>query len=601
MREDTLPTIFQNRIKKYGNRVALREKILGVWQEISWVEYNENVKNFCLGLVSLGLKKGDNVSILGENHREWLYADLAIQTAGAVAVGVYPTNPATQVKYIVEHSQSKFFIAEDQEQIDKILKVIDDLPLLKNVIVWNLKGLRKYDNTMMMSFQEVLELGEELDRKEPDLYQTLIDKTDPNDIAIIVYTSGTTGPPKGAMLSHHNLLSMLGPVMELLNLNEDDEIVSYLPLCHVAERIFSVFIPIKVGCTVNFAEDVSVVQKSLGEIYPTVFFAVPRIWEKIHTSVLIRIEDSNYLKKLLFKLCMPIGQKVTDLRLAKKKVNILWKTLYFIAYLSFFRALQDRLGLSRGKVLLSAAAPISPMILKFFHSIGLQIIEGYGMTEAGAFISVHRKDDIRLGTVGTSAPGIEVKIADDGEILIKGEGIFVGYYRDPEATKKAKIDGWLYGGDVGEIDGDGHIRITDRKKDIIITAGGKNLSPSEMENRLKCSIYISEAMVIGNRRKYCTALIQIDYENVSNWAQEKSIFYTTFKSLAQNPQVYDLIRKEVEKANRDFAKVESIKKFTLLDKELDQDDEEITATMKVRRRYMETAFKELIDAMYKEE
>ena len=599
IREDTLPNLFQSRVKKYGDRVALRDKDYGIWQEISWNEYNQHIKNFSLGLISLGLERNDKVSIIGENCPEWLYSDIAIQTAGAISVGVYPTNPSHQVRYILDHSESKFVVAEDQEQLDKILEIKDELPLLKKVIVIDMKGLRKYTDPIIMSFEEVEELGKRLDRDQPYLYQRLLGEIKPEDVALMVYTSGTTGPPKGAMLTHQNILNMIKSFMPICPMYETDEVVSYLPLCHIAERVFSVFIPLYTGCTVNFAESLDTVQEALREIYPTVFLGVPRIWEKMHSGVVIKMQDATCLKRLLYKLCIPIGYRVVELKMAKKRVNLMWKVLYLLAYLFMYRALKFELGLSRTRFALSGAAPISPEILKYFHAIGTKVIEAYGMTEGTGIATIHRYDDIKLGTVGKPLPTVELKIADDGEILEKSNFVFAGYYRDPEATEKIKGDGWLHTGDVGFVDKDGHLRISDRKKAIIITSGGKNIAPSEMENRLKCSPYINEAIVIGDGRKYLTVLIQIEYENVAKWAQDNKVAYTTFKSLAQSPEVYDLIFKEIQKANKEFASVETIKKFTLLDKELDHDDDELTATLKVRRKAIDEKFGDLIEAMYR--
>ncbi|MDY7030927.1 MAG: AMP-binding protein [Thermodesulfobacteriota bacterium] len=599
MREDTLPTLFQSRVLKYGDRVALRDKNYGIWDEISWNQYNDHIKNFCLGLIHLGLERDDKVSIIGENCPEWLYADLAVQTAGAISVGVYPTNPPHQVKYILEHSESKFVVVEDQEQLDKVLEIKNELPLLQKAIVIDMKGLRKYTDPIIMSFEEVEELGNELHKKKSDFYQGLLNETNPEDVALMVYTSGTTGPPKGAMLTHQNIINMIKSFVLICPIYETDEVVSYLPLCHIAERVFSVVVPLYTGCTVNFAENVNTVQDALKEIYPTVFLGVPRIWEKMHSNIIIKMQDATYFKRLLYKLCIPIGYRVVELRMAKKRVNFMWKVLYMLAYLFMYRALKFELGLLRTRIAASGAAPISPEILKYFHAIGMKVIEAYGMTEGTGIATVTRVNDIKLGTVGIPIPGVEIKIAEDGEILERSDLIFAGYFKDPQATETIKRDGWLHTGDVGCIDKDGHLRIEDRKKAIIITSGGKNIAPSEMENRLKFSPYINEAVVIGDGRKYLTALIQIEYENVAKWAQDNNIAYTTFKSLAQSPEVYDLIFKEVQKANKEFASVETIKKFTLLDKELDHDDDELTATLKVRRKAIDEKFGDAIETMYR--
>jgi long-chain acyl-CoA synthetase len=599
VREDTIPHLLWRNVKRYGDRVALRQKDFGVWQEISWKEYGQHVRHFCLGLIGLGLKRGEHVSIFGENNPEWLYADLATQSAGAVAVGVYPTNPPKEAKYVIGHSQSAFVVCDDQEQVDKVLEVKADLPAVRKVIVIDMKGLRRYQDPLILSFAEVERLGRELDQKDPELYGKLLMDLRPEDVALMVYTSGTTGPPKGAMISHANVLHMLKALTQVLPQYETDETVSYLPLCHVAERMMSVFVPLYVGSTVNFAESLETVQMAMREILPTIFLGVPRIWEKMLSGVIIRMKDASWLKRKIFEAFFRVGQQVTRLNLDKKPVPPGLRLLHGLGDLFLYRALKLELGLLRARVILSGAAPISPEVLKYFHSVGIPVLEGYGMTEQTGVACVNWPDDVRLGTVGKPLPGVEIQLAGDGEILIRCPHNFVGYYRDPEATARILEGGWLHTGDVGEWDSTGSLKITDRKKEIIITSGGKNIAPSEIENRLKVSPYITQAIVIGDRRKYLTALIQIDYENVGKWAQERNTRYTTFKSLAQNPQVYELIRREVEEANRDFSSVETVKKFTLLEKELDHDDDELTATLKVRRKAIHERFGPLIEAMYK--
>jgi long-chain acyl-CoA synthetase len=599
VREDTIPHLLWRNVERYGKRVALRQKDFGVWQEISWEEFGLHVRHFCLGLISLGLKRGEHVSIFGENNPEWLYADLATQSAGAVAVGVYPTNPPKEAKYVIGHSQSVFVVCDDQEQVDKVLEVKADLPTLRKIIVIDMKGLRRYRDPLILSFEEVERLGRELDQKDPELYGRLLRDLQPEDVALMVYTSGTTGPPKGAMISHTNVLNMLQALIQVLPQDEDDETVSYLPLCHVAERMMSVFVPLYVGSTVNFAESLETVQLAMREILPTIFLGVPRIWEKMLSGVIIRMKDASWLKRKIFEGFFRVGQQVTRLNLDKKPVPLGLRLLHGLGDLFLYRALKLELGLLRARVILSGAAPISPEVLRYFHSVGIPVLEGYGMTEQTGVACVNWPDNVRLGSVGKPLPGVEIQLAEDGEILIRCPHNFVGYYRDPEATARILEGGWLHTGDVGEWDSAGSLKITDRKKEIIITSGGKNIAPSEIENRLKVSPYITQAIVIGDRRKYLTALIQIDYENAGKWAQERNIPYTTFKSLAQNPQIYELIRREVEEANKDFSSVETVKKFTLLDKELDHDDDELTATLKVRRKAIHERFGPLIEAMYK--
>ncbi|MDY6881617.1 MAG: AMP-binding protein [Desulfatiglans sp.] len=598
MREDTIPHMFLGKVKKYGDRVALREKDFGVWQEISWNEYCRHVRHFCLGMVEMGLSKDDHVSIFGENEPEWLYADLATQSVGAVAVGVYPTNPAQEAKYVIGHSESIFVVCDDQEQVDKVLEVRDELPLLKRIIVTDMKGLRRYTDPMIISFEAVEEIGRKVEEKDPDKYYRIVDELRPENVAIMVYTSGTTGPPKGAMLSHYNVMQFLPSQSQVLPQYDTDEIVSYLPLCHVAERMMSVFLPLYSGATVNFAESVDTVNRDMAEIFPTFFLAVPRIWEKMMAGIIIKMKDATWLKRKAYEFSLPIGEEISEKRLNGEPIPLSLRIKHGLCYLLLFRHLKKELGLLRARVALSGAAPIAPEVLQFFHSLGVGVVEGWGMTEETGIGTCNRPGDIKLGTVGKPIPGVQAKIAEDGEILLKCEHVFVGYWKDPEATARTVQDGWLYTGDVGELDDEGRLKITDRKKEIIITSGGKNIAPSEIENHLKCSPYINEAIVIGDGRKYLTALIQIEYDNVAKWAQERGLAYTTFKSLSQNPDVYEMIKSEVNKANRDFAQVETVKKFRLLEKELDHDDDELTATLKLRRKTVYKRFGDIIEEMY---
>ncbi|MCX5861083.1 MAG: AMP-binding protein [Deltaproteobacteria bacterium] len=598
METDTIPKLFARNRKLYFERVALREKDLGIWQRTTWQEYWDHVCFFGLGLKQLGMKKGDKLSILGDNCREWLYADLATQCSSAVTVGIYPTDVASQVKYILENSQSSFVVAKDQEQVDKVLESKDSIPGLRKIIVVDMKGLRRYKENMIISFKEVEALGERLHEQEPSLFEEMVDSTRSEDPAIIVYTSGTTGQPKGAVIDHRNMIAMIRGLAQVLDFRHTDSFVSALPLCHIAERMFSLIFPMWAGCTVNFAESVATLQEDLREISPTAFLNVPRIWEKMHSNVMIRVQDSVFFKRWIFKAMLPIGMRVAELERNRQPVPPHWKILYGLAYLLLLRPLRNHLGLLEARIFVSGAAPLSPDLMKFYHAIGVPVRECYGMTEMSGISFMPRNGEIKIGGVGKPIPGVELKLAEDGEILQRGDSVFAGYYGNPEATREVIIGGWLHTGDVGEVDSDGDFKITDRKKDIIITAGGKNIAPSVLENSLKFSPYIKEAVVIGDRRKYVSCLIQIELENVAHWAQNNCIAYTNYKSLATHPEVRKLIQTEVDKTNNNFAQVERIKKFTILDKELDQDDEELTATMKVKRANIEKKFKDLIESMY---
>lgn len=599
MKSNTIPKLLRISAEKFGSKVALREKDLGIWQNITWQDYYENSKYFGLGLLELGLKKEDKISILSENNPEWLYSDLGSQSVGGIVVGIYPTNVASQVEYILNHSQSKFVVVGDQEQTDKVLEVKDNLPDLKKVIVIDMKGLRKYRNPLIISFDDVVKLGRELNDKEPGLFETLVEKTEPENTALMVYTSGTTGKPKGAMISHRNAIASAKNFLEATPLKEKDTIVSYLPLCHVAERSFSVFYPLVVGgITVNFAESINTIQDNIREIAPTVFFAVPRIWEKMQSSHIMRMRDATRFKRLIDRWCLKEERIILEKEATKEVLNIFYRLLKRFCYMIHAYPLQKHFGLNNVIYAYTGGAPTPTEVLIFFRSLGVAIRNLYGSTECTGICSVHQGGDIRLGTTGPLSPGVELRIAEDGELIFKTEGVFQGYYRDPEASEKAVKNGWYYSGDVGELTEDGHLKITDRKKDIIITSGGKNISPQEIENEFKASPYIKDAVVIGDGKKYLTSLILIEYDNVGKWAEDNHVVYTTFKDLSQKPEIFELVTGITNDVNRKFARVETIKKFTILDKELDQDDDELTATQKVRRKIVEEKYKELIDKMY---
>jgi len=594
----TLPKLLLEKAELYQDRVAMREKFKGIWQEISWNMYLEKVCEICLGLTYLGMKKGDQASILGENCKEWIFADLGIQSLGGVAVGIYPTNSADQVKYILDHSESRFVIVKDQEQADKVLAVKEELPLLQKIIVIDIKGLRQYNEPLIISYKDVEALGREALRKNPDAFTRLVAQVQAEDVAFIVYTSGTTGHPKGAMISHRNIIhQIVNGLQPVLRFTDRDTLLSYLPLCHIFERNLSMAMPLVFGYTVNFAESIDTVQQNIQEIGPTFFAAVPRILEKLYSSVQIRMGDTTRFKKFMYNFWQPVGRRVSSYRMNNEKVPLQLLLLYALGYLWSFRSVRDKVGMLNCRCLMSGGAPIAPEILTFFRSLGVRTVEMYGLTEtAGTVSGPHVK--IKHGSVGEPCKALECKLAEDGEILLKGDSVFVGYYRDPAATGDVICEGWFKTGDVGRLDEDNHLYIVDRKKDIIITSGGKNISPSEIENKLKCSMYIKEAIVIGDRRKFITALIQIDYDNVGNWAQKNKIAYTTYRSLAENEAVQELIKQEVYAANEGLANVESVKKFKILEKELDQDDEELTATQKVKRQTIEKRFIKEISEMY---
>ncbi len=570
--------------------VAMREKHRGVWREWTWERYARRVADVAAGLRALGVGPGDRVAIHAENRPEWVVADLAVQGLGACTVGIYPTSPAAEVEYVLAHSEASVLIAEDEEQLDKALEVRSRLPLLRHVVVVDPRGV----SPDLPTFASLEQGGS----GTLAAYEESVEALDPEATAILVYTSGTTGPPKGAMISHANLVAA-GRTSVALGAVRDDEVLSYLPLCHVAERLISVIDGVWAGLVVNFGEGGPSFPNDLRDVQPTVFLGVPRVWEKMLATVEIRMADASRLKRLLYRACLRQGRRIAPRRMAGR-LTVADRLVLAVCELLVFRALREKLGMARVRVPLSGAAPIAPQVLEYLWAVGIPVREGYGQTENTAICTLTPADDIRLGAVGTALPDVEVRIAPDGEILTRSAGVFQGYLGDPVATKAAvDEDGWLHTGDVGELDPDGFLRITDRKKDIIITAGGKNISPSEIENRLKVSPYVREAVVVGDRRKYVTALIGIELDTVGNWASRRGLAYTTYADLSAKEEVRQLIDGVVREANAELAQVERIKRFTLIGKELDHSDGELTATQKVKRRAMEQRFAAEIEAMYR--
>jgi long-chain acyl-CoA synthetase len=592
----TLPGCVADFAARRPDKVALREKKLGIWQEYTWRHYHEHIRASARMLWELGVRSGDHVSILSDNCPEWLYADLAAQSLGARAVGIYQTNPPPDVAYVLNDSGSKVLFCEDQEQVDKAVEIADQTPTVERVIVFDPRGTREIDDPRLMSWQEFIERGRELD--DADWYSERIAELDPQAPSMVVYTSGTTGDPKGAMLSSANVLEANPAFIQQAKITDKDTVLSYLPLCHVAEKIFSVFIPLSSGCIVHFGESIETVQQDLREVSPTIFLGVPRIWEKMHSSVSVKMLDSSWIKRTLYDYFARRGAQISQRRLAGES-GVVDALVWFVADKVVYRPLQERLGLRNCWLPFSGAAPISKDLLAWYHGIGVRVCEGYGQTEGTGVSHINLPGSVKLGSVGKAAPTIECRIADDGEILVRGPTVFCGYVNKPEATAET-IDeaGWLHTGDIGSIDGDGYLQITGRKKEIIITSGGKNLSPEKIENALKTSPYVKEAVAIGDDRKFIAALIQVEYDSVSDWATRQKIPYTSFADLSTKPEVRKLIQDEVHKANELLARVEQVRKFELLSKELHQDDGELTATQKVRRRFVHEKYSALIESMY---
>ncbi|MDT3700924.1 MAG: AMP-binding protein [Thermincola sp.] len=595
---NTVPKLFLDAVKTRGPRVALREKDFGIWQQLTWDDYYAHVRDFALGLVSLGLKKGDKICIQGENNLEWLFADIAIQASGGVTVGVYPTNPSKEVAYIVNDCEAEIFIGADQENVDKILEVKDQVPKLRYIISMSMKGIKHYNEKMILGFKEVEERGREMGRQKPGLFEEMVAQGQPDDVAVLIYTSGTTGEPKGAVISQRNLVESNRCLADVLKLGENDSYVSYLPLCHALERIFSIVIHILVGYVVSFAESTDTIQKDIQEVAPTFFISVPRIMEKIEGSIRVRVDNTSLLNRWVFNKALKKGYKLAEKALAKQPLSLVDRLWSAVLKIFVFGPVQHYIGLARARFVICGGAPLSPETATFFHALGIPLAELYGMTELSSITCLHRNNNICIGTIGQVIPGWEVKVDEDGELMFRGPGVFQGYYGRPEATMQTLRDGWLYTGDLGAIDADGQVRIIGRKKDIIITSGGKNISPQVIENAIKGSPYIREAVVLGEGQKFIGALIQIEMDVVGNWALNQGIPYATIRDLSHNPQVIELIRQEVNKANQQLARVEQVKKFAFIDRELYHEEGDMTATQKMKRSAIQKKFAALVDAIY---
>lgn len=595
-----LPQQLQHWAQFRPQATALRQKEHGVWKPVSWADYAERSRWFGLGLLELGLSPGQALAVLSENRQEWVIAQLGAALVGAITAGVYPTSPAHEIEYLLELSEAPVIVCEDQEQLDKVLAVRERLPRLQTLVVIDTRGLRRYDRTALHDFDAVVELGRAAERRDPAGAAAATRGPALDDTALIVFTSGSTGRPKAAMTTWRSLGAAARGLNSMLGCRSGDELVSYLPLCHMAEQMFSVHIPVLVGATVNFAESLRTVQEDLRELSPQVFFGVPRIWEKFHASIQTKLREAGGLRLVIYRRAMASLDSLAG------KARATWtfaeRLRWAFWYVAILRALLNFVGLRRCRVAVSSGAPIAPEILKFFRLLGVPIREAYGLTEASGATTMQPGEDSPVGTVGVPYPGIELKLADDGEILVRGDVVFKGYFRNEGATQEAiDADGWLHTGDVARWErgpAGPELRIVDRKKDIMITAGGKNITPSEIENALRFSPYVKEAIVIADRRRFVSALIQIDFESTSKWAEEQGLVYTNFRSLVELGPVRELVQREVEAVNARMPQVQQVRKFHLLTKELDHDDGEVTATMKVRRKSIGEKYAEVIESLY---
>jgi long-chain acyl-CoA synthetase len=589
---DTVVKLWRKKCLERGERIAHREKDLGIWQSFSWQDYYQSARAIGVALMSLGLERGQPVSILSEDNKEWLYCDMGIVGAGGISNGVYTTDSAEQLAYLINDSGSAFLFVENDEQLDKYLTVRDRVPTLKKVIVFDRKGLRNFADPMVMFLDELIALGESVPDAEAR-FAASVAASQADEIRMLIYTSGTTGAPKGAMISHRNILFQLKSGETMLEAFDSDEQLCFLPLCHILERLVSVEMPTYKGCTVNFAESPETVFDNLREVSPHTFTAVPRLWEKIYSTLMNMRTDATAFGRWSFDQAVAAGQAWQ----ATATPSLMQRLRYRFWDLLVLRNLRELIGMGRIRRATTGAAPISPDLIRWFQAIGVPLYEGYGMTESTGVISINTADRQRIGTVGHLLPGTEVTISERGEIVVRGGHVFAGYWKKPEKTAEDIRDGWLHTGDMGRLE-DGMLTITGRIKDIIITAGGKNITPAEIESKLKFSPYISDAVVIGDQRKYLTCLIMIDQDNVEKFAQDRQVPFSDFASLCRAAEVLELIDSIVQEVNTSFAQVEQIKYFRLIDVLLTAEDEELTATMKLKRSFVEKKHKALIDSMY---
>lgn len=596
---DTIGEVFFDGVEKRSDDIIFRQKRYGIWEETTWKEFGLAVREIALGLIRLGFEPGEAASVLSNTRREWAFADLAILTAGGISSGIYPTDAPGQVEYLLADSNSVVVFVEDDEQLDKVLEVRERLPKLRRIIVFDTEHLIGFADAMVIDLSALREMGRRLYVEDSSLWLNRSAACRPGDVAILVYTSGTTGRPKGAMLTHDNVTyAMRLLASDVLHVRSTDERMGYLPLCHVAERIGGLMTSLYSGAVINFVENPDAVVENIREIQPTVIFGVPRIWEKFYSLIQIRLGETTPLQRWAYRTALALAERVAELRLARRQVPFWLRLAHQLAYWTVIRNLRAFIGLRRCRLLFSAAAPISVRLLQWYRALGIEVIELYGQTESAGILTANPIGRAKLGTVGPTVAGCDVRLSSNGEILARGRNVFAGYINQSEATAATLADGWLRTGDIAEMDGDGYFRIKDRLKDIIITAGGKNITPSEIENELKFSPYISDAVVVGDRRPYLVCLIMIDHETVERYAQDHGIAFSDYASLCRAPEIQALMHSVVTQVNGHFARVEQIKKFRLIERKLSVENEELTPTMKLKRRLVNEKYRELIEEMY---
>ncbi|MDT4821888.1 Long-chain-fatty-acid--CoA ligase FadD15 [compost metagenome] len=598
---DTLSAMFWNAVRQRGDNIWMRQKELGIWRAWSWRQTAEAVREIAAGLQAIGFTRGECASILSNTVIEWVLADLAVLSCGGVSNGIYPTDAASQVQYLCEDSRTTVLFVEDDEQLDKALEVRARLPGLRRVVVFDMEGLRELDDPGVMSLDALRALGRTHLAGDPQAVERSVAACRPEDLAILVYTSGTTGKPKGAMHSHAGLVYTARGYNTLIAQDEKDERMCFLPLCHIAERMGGEYFAMYTGSILNFVENPETVPENVREIAPTVFTGVPRVWEKFYSGVMIALKEASPLQQAAYKWSIGVGETIANKVLAGQEIGTGLRLKFRLARLLALDNARKLIGIHRARFLVTGAAPISPELVKWYLALGVPMLEVWGMTESCGASTAVPVTRIKPGSIGPATGYNEVRIDPaTSEILVRGPNVFMGYLNLPEKTAETiDADGWLHTGDVGVMDEDGYFRITDRMKDIIITAGGKNVTPSELENELKFSLYITDAVVIGDKRPYLTVIVMIDQENVEKFAQDHDVPFSNYESLTRTQEVQDLIQGEIDRVNAKFARVEQIKKFFLLETQLSAEDEELTPTMKLKRKLVQTKYAQRIDAMYR--
>jgi len=598
---ETVHAIFWNAVAERGGQVMMREKSLGIWRSWSWQQAGTAVREIAMGLAALGLQPGETASILANTRVEWVLADMAVLSAGGVSNGIYPTDATSQVQYLCEDSRTVVLFVEDDEQLDKALEAREHLPLLRRIVVIDMEGLRGLDDPGVISLDALRQLGREHDAADPGLFERRVASRGPDDLAILIYTSGTTGRPKGAMHSHRGLVYTIRGYNRLAGTDSRDERMCFLPLCHVAERLGGEFISLYTGSVMNFVENPETVPENVREIAPTVFTAVPRIWEKFYSAVMIGVAESSKLQQAVYAWSIGVGRSIAEAVIDGRPVSSRQKLQFRIARFLCLDNVRKLIGIHRARWLVTGAAPISPDLVRWYMALGVPMAEVWGQTESCGASTWMPTERIKPGSIGLACPYNEVKVdPQTGELLIRGPNVFMGYLNQPDKTAETvDAEGWLHTGDVGTMDADGYFRITDRMKDIIITAGGKNITPSEWENELKFSPYVTDAVLIGDKRPFLTVLVMIDQENVERYAQDHDVPFSNYASLTRAKEIRDLIWREIEAVNRKFARVEQVKKFALIETQLTAEDEELTPTMKLKRKLVQQKYAAMIDQMYR--